>query len=319
MSSISNGAPPASGPGPSATRVASGYAPTLSGASCPGCRSPVDPEGDFCERCRTWLKPGQCRFCYQDLPTDAAFCVECGSPQAGFDCAGCGRHDYFDFCPGCGDPLSEAAAAALQALAEDPAFAPSTGQDAGEGATLKARESASDASRAAGEAADAAFAQTPRAPPPAAVVRRRLFSRGRLDAMDEGGKAAPAPAMRVEAPTERARESGGAPPADLDDTQRQAILADLAARDQAARGVAAAARQPVARVVERSVEQVLEESAQRTFENPQDARRFHMALAQQLARHSLHPKSWRCHRYGCVHRGPHECSAPQFGGVWVST
>jgi hypothetical protein len=315
---MSSCAPPSGGQSSSASLVASCDQASLSVTSCPGCRSPIDPEGDFCERCQTWLKTGQCRFCYHDLPIDASFCVECGSPQAGFDCTRCGHHDYFDFCPGCGDPLSEAADAALKSLADGSTFAPSAmDEDPGDKSTLDARNFVSDVLPAVSENVDVAFMQSSQAPLPAPTVRRRLFSKDRLVVFDSSQSAVPSGATCTTAASGRTSEESDSRANFIDDSQRLAILAELAARDQAARGVAAAERQPIARVVERTVKQLLEESAQRAFASPQDARRFHMALGLQIERRRQQPKGWRCHRYGCVHRGPHECAAPQFGGVWL--
>lgn len=271
---------------------------------CPRCRMPVDPEGDFCEHCEHWLRPGQCRFCYSDLPVEAAFCVECGSPQAGFNCPRCGRHDFFDFCPGCGNALSEAAESALNALASDPLLAAEHLADS----PAPSRDDASPRPLSS----DVVDEPPPVVPAPVAPARRRLFAPETFQAMPPEASRAPASSPAVDdpgVPTNSARADATRPSQDL--------LAELAAREQAALRLSQASATPSAKLMERPIEAMIEEAAARTFDSPQEARRFHMAFASRVASSQRVPKAWRCHRYSCVHQGPHQCSAPQFGGTWL--
>jgi len=303
-----SGAQESSDPTKSLPFATTDVAATLQGVVCPACSLPVDPEGDICEHCRAWLKVGQCRFCYQDLPTEASFCIECGSPQAGFDCPKCGQHDYFDFCPGCGDALSEAAAAALNALADDPCLNPASAgvQEAGKSSEAT---SASPGSLEARPSANLSSRPPPPASPP---VRQRLFSRDRLQSFEDA-RPADVPSWAQPPVDQQTGPQGG----EQEERQRQAVLAELAALEQAAQRIGSEAGSPGVHVVARPLQQMLNEIQKRTFANAQDARRFHMALVRRLETEDPRPHKWRCNRFSVLHAGPHLCAAPQFGGVWV--
>lgn len=59
-------------------------------------------------------------FCQKPIPEGAAYCPECGQPQAGIPCPSCGTTNIFDFCSKCNAPLSEAAHAMMVQAATDP-------------------------------------------------------------------------------------------------------------------------------------------------------------------------------------------------------
>jgi hypothetical protein len=61
----------------------------------------------------------------------------------------------------------------------------------------------------------------------------------------------------------------------------------------------------------------MEEMGSRTFEDGQQARVHFMALRQRLIDDGYVPRAWRCNRYACEHPTPNDCSAPQFGGIWL--
>ncbi len=87
---------------------------------CPNCKENVDPGQDICELCGAWILTDKCKFCYSPISKEDKFCGECGNPSAGIICANCNTLNFFDFCTNCHQPLTEEALAEIEKSKTDP-------------------------------------------------------------------------------------------------------------------------------------------------------------------------------------------------------
>jgi chemotaxis protein histidine kinase CheA len=275
-------------------------------AFCPACGAATKPTGDICEACGTWLLEGKCKFCYEPLPPGATFCPVCGNGRDGITCPDCGTLSIFDFCPKCGKALSDFACQALEAAKNDP-----DARVLVESAQKTAEISAELAEIAKTEAALAAepINQLPEIPPPAPPkrsLRDSFFTAEQLNAIGISGRQADAAAEKKRAEEEAARiaaEKARREEALRRQREREAAEAALAAKKAAA----LRKQQEEAAALRAAIEKV----RNKTFADPQKARRFHNAMR------PPNSQGWRCNAYGCVHSDPNDCACPQGGGMWI--
>lgn len=253
------------------------------GRDCPACRHHVGL-GDFCEACGHWMHEGKCRFCYAVLDDGAAFCQECGCSQAGLMCARCHTPSFFDFCGQCGTALSERASATLQNPKANVAMAQALAELH---AVQQEAQTWLDAS----------------APPVVASVKPKLRLEGAAQTLRAiGQETAPSASDTVPVLEMRTQTHAAAP-------RNQAAFEQLKERR-----LALSERLRLAR---ERMQQLVDEMATMTFDDGQQARVHFMAFRQQLVDDGYVPRVWRCNRYSCEHPTPNDCSAPQFGGVWL--
>ena len=276
------------------------------GCLCPKCGAPASSTADICQDCGTWLLEGQCKFCYTEIPDEALFCPECGKPKDGIPCPLCGNLSIFDFCSGCGKPVTEEAVAELQRAQDEilnqisPAALETTVTEAAEktfNSNQEARRwyNASSIALKAGIEAELAkleilvnseaepeIEKNEALVPPKPPQRKSLFSDKQLASI---------------------RKTGAA----VDEVTRQRIEAERIAEEKRKEEERIAEEKRKAEEAERKRK---EEERQRQIKEAQ-------ARKEELER-KLRSRSWRCNAYGVVHPGgPNECADPSRGGHYV--
>jgi hypothetical protein len=254
------------------------------------------------------LRPGDCRFCYGQLPEGAAFCPSCGADRAGIACPGCGARSFFDFCSDCGIALTDAAAESGRQIVADPVVAEALRKLKEASAAAGPSVAAEDGISASDQDAAPSIEKT--------ATRHGLFSTEQRQALldltsdiDRRDRE-----LRLEVAQEAAKSREIAEQVQRNQAQAQQRLADLQARRHDDVRLARDARVLVERSI---VADTIKQMQSRTFADQQEARRFFMAFQSTFANVGMSPKGWRCNRYGNVHSDPNRCSAPQFGGVWL--
>lgn len=249
------------------------------GRDCPACGKHVGL-GDFCEACGYWMHEGKCRFCYSSLSDGAAFCEDCGCNQSGLVCTVCHKTGFFDFCSSCGVAVSERATDTLQAPVAQGGMVDLL-------AEMRSAQKEALALLDLPENSDEALPELP-------------------------DQVVPTPGDSVEKPTTvGVQEPAG-------QTRSQVTIAPV--RKRVAQEQLKQRRLELKerlRLMRERLKQVMQEAANQTFEDGQQARVHSMALRKRLLDDGYNPTSWRCNRYNCVHPSPNDCAAPQFGGVWV--
>lgn len=253
------------------------------GRDCPACGHHVDL-GDFCEACGHWMHQGKCRFCYAVLEDGAAFCQDCGCSQAGLMCVRCNSSSFFDFCGQCGTALSERASATMQTPQANAAMSQALAELH---ALQQEAQTLLDAS----------------APTVVVSAKPKLRLEGAAQTLRAIGQGT-APSASVTAPVleMRTQTNAAAPRNQAAFEQLKQRRLDLSERMRLAR---------------ERMQQLVDDMAAMTFEDGQQARVHFMAFRQRLIDDGYVPSVWRCNRYSCEHPTPNDCSAPQFGGVWL--
>jgi len=271
---------------------------------CPNCGAKTSPGADICQVCKTWLLEGKCKFCYAELPPEAAFCPVCGNPKDGIVCPNCGKLSIFDFCSSCGKPLTENAIKTLELAKDDPdakEIIDAVNQTANINSELAELEKLLN-SETAPDAPDESAGDEP-APAP---ERKSLFSDTQLSAiMKMGENRDTAVQNRIEE-EKKAEEKARLAEEEERKRQEQQRLAKLK-QDQARKEAlekqqakAAAALNAIAR-----------KYAAKRFSTHQEARCWY------LSHKFPNAIGWLCNYTGTVHlypEGPNECGEPALGG-----
>jgi hypothetical protein len=247
---------------------------------CPNCGAKTNPGADICPVCKTWLLEGKCKFCYAELSAEAAFCPDCGNPKNGIVCQTCGTLSIFDFCSGCGTPLSEGARAALEQSKNTPEAK----------AVVDAiQKSATIESELAELENIINNAPEPETAPP---VRKVFFTEQKMAAIMKTDQNREAAAQRrVE--TEKKQQ----------ENEQLAKIKEATARK------AELERQKAVAIEELSA--AARKFASKTFLSHQEARRWHSA------HHHPNAVGWLCNFTNTVHlypAGANDCDQPGLGG-----
>lgn len=286
---------------------------------CPHCGVNIVHPGDVCEHCGAWLLPGQCVFCYAPVHPADAFCGACGNLPEGIACPRCGKLSIFDYCSTCRIALTSQATQMEEALRSDPLVH----------ALLEALQEERAGMPVAEPSPAPATPPLEGAPPEGAArsesrpeAQSGIRPETRLEVRPEVR-----PKARPEAPPEPvsprdAQQAAGVleQETEADECFGSDLLQSLKAQDAAAATIAAEAERQ--RSLEAEVRQRLAAAQQRSFETPQEARRFFNALTVVLEETNPMPSYsvWICNAFGSTHPnpgGPNFCADPSQGGEVV--
>lgn len=249
------------------------------GRDCPACGKHVG-FGDFCEACGYWMHEGKCRFCYATLSDGSAFCEDCGCSQSGLLCTVCHSAGFFDFCSRCGLAVSERAADTLNA-------------PVAQGGMVELLAEMRSAQKEAQTILDV--------PEDAVEASPELTVQVVLTPGDSSEKPT---FVAVQELAGQTRAQAARAPVRKRVAQEQLKQRRLELKERL-------------RLARERLKQVMQEAADQTFEDGQQARVHSMALRKRLIDEGYNPTVWRCNRYNCEHPSPNDCAAPQFGGFWV--
>ena len=92
---------------------------TLRTRKCKFCGAEIEMNMEFCPHCGKKLAD-YCTFCGAPMDPSETVCEECGMPAEGVVCPKCGTFNVRSFCRQCNEPLTRAAARAIEKAKEDP-------------------------------------------------------------------------------------------------------------------------------------------------------------------------------------------------------
>ena len=90
-----------------------------SSRKCKHCGAEIELNVEFCPFCGKKLVD-YCTFCGAPMDASDTVCEECGMPAEGTVCPKCGTFNVRSFCRKCNEPLTRAAARAIEKAKEDP-------------------------------------------------------------------------------------------------------------------------------------------------------------------------------------------------------
>jgi predicted amidophosphoribosyltransferase len=255
---------------------------------CPHCGAATTSGADICLVCKSWLLEGQCKFCYSPMPSEAAFCPECGNPKDGIPCPQCGKLSIFDFCTSCGIPLSDGAKAALELAATDPG-------------AKKMIEAVQEVVSIEAELAklNELINTIPEVPPAPPQVKKERFSAVQMASLLKTDVNMDAAAVRRADEERKAAEAA----VKKAEEERRAKIREAETRkeelEKQKRDAFAAAQEEAQKI------------KFKTFITHQSARAFHNA------RRPKNTVGWLCNFTNTIHpEGPNGCDEPGHGGYW---
>jgi ribosomal protein L40E len=275
---------------------------------CPNCGAKTSPGADICQVCKAWLLDNQCKFCYAELSPDAAFCPECGKPKEGIPCPHCGKLSIFDFCSGCGRPVTEEAVKTLELAKDDPD-------------TKKIADAAKNITDIEAELAkleeslisELELEPEPDSTPIAGPVKKPFFSDRKMAAIMKTDQNREASVQRqVEEEKKKEEEARR-----RDEEQRKKAEEARRQKEEQRKRTEEERRRLEEKVRIENERQrkmaiaIAIEYSKKTFKTHQEARCWHNA--------HRHPDAvgWLCNYTGTVHlypEGPNECGEPALGG-----
>lgn len=92
---------------------------STSSRKCKHCGAEIELNVEFCPFCGKKLVD-YCTFCGAPMDASDTVCEECGMPAEGTVCPKCGTFNVRSFCRKCNEPLTRAAARAIEKAKEDP-------------------------------------------------------------------------------------------------------------------------------------------------------------------------------------------------------